>query len=509
MLEKADLSRKISKTDYRTLFPELETRLGIVQRAIKENRIPVIILFEGWGAAGKGTMINKLSLAMDPRGFQVYSPATRTEDDQFRPYLWRFWSKIPAVGRIAIFDRSWYGQMATDDTKHKTSARKQWQLFESINAFEQTLVEGGYSLIKFFLHISRKEQQKRFRKQENNPATDWKVTKADWQANRHYKTILESIEHMLAHTETEFGPWTIVEAHDWRYASIKIFTTIIEQLDRALRNKADADNLKNHITSQHRIEPKPGSTRKKKTVPVLSSSILARVDLSHSLERPEYEESLEKYQDRVRELEFEVYRKRVPVVIVYEGYDAAGKGGNIRRLVQGMDPRGYDVVPIGAPNDIEKAHHYLWRFWKEFPKAGHIAIFDRSWYGRVMVERIEGFCSEQEWKRAYREINDMEKQWTSFGTVIIKFWLHIDQDEQLKRFKERELDVNKKWKITEEDWRNREKWDLYTAAVDEMLQRTSTAYAPWTIIESNSKWYARIKALKTVITALEKALGRS
>jgi len=208
----------------------------------------------------------------------------------------------------------------------------------------------------------------------------------------------------------------------------------------------------------------------------------------------------------MRDLEHEVYKKRLSVIMVYEGWDAAGKGGNIKRLLKMMDPRGYEVIPIAAPNDIEKAHHYLWRFWKAIPKAGHIAIFDRSWYGRVMVERVEGFCIEEEWKKAYREINEMEEQLVNFGTVLIKFWLQVDRAEQLKRFKERQQNPHKQWKITDEDWRNRKKWIQYKTAVDEMLLRTSTSYAPWTIIESNSKLYARIKVLKTVIEEIEKKL---
>jgi polyphosphate kinase 2 (PPK2 family) len=215
---------------------------------------------------------------------------------------------------------------------------------------------------------------------------------------------------------------------------------------------------------------------------------------------------LKEYQKLILELEHEVYLKRVPVVVVYQGWDAAGKGGNIKRLVQKMDPRGYEVVTTAAPNDVERAHHYLWRFWGKVPKAGHIAIFDRSWYGRVLVERVEGFCREDQWRRAYREINEMEEQWVHFGTVLIKFWLHIDKNEQLRRFEERQNTPYKQWKISDEDWRNRQKWDRYKEAVDEMLVRTSTSHAPWTVIESNSKLYARIKVLKTVVKEVQKAL---
>ena len=240
---------------------------------------------------------------------------------------------------------------------------------------------------------------------------------------------------------------------------------------------------------------------------MLLTSTLGQADLSLSFTREEYQEELNKYQKRIRELEHEVYVERLPVIIAFEGWDAAGKGGNIKRLVQRMDPRGYEVIPVAVPNDIEKAHHYLWRFWMQMPKAGHIAIFDRSWYGRLLVERVEGFASEGEWKRAFREINEMEEQWVNFGTVLLKFWLHISTEEQLRRFEERQKNDYKKWKITEEDWRNRERWEQYREAVDEMLLRTSTSFAPWHVIESNSKLYARIKVLKTVVQSLEERLS--
>jgi polyphosphate kinase 2 (PPK2 family) len=239
----------------------------------------------------------------------------------------------------------------------------------------------------------------------------------------------------------------------------------------------------------------------------LKTTALDHVDLSLSLTAEEYDGRLKKAQTKLRELEHQIYRRRVPVIIAYEGWDAAGKGGNIRRLTQNLDPRGYEVVPIAAPNDLEKAHHYLWRFWAQLPKAGHIAIFDRTWYGRVLVERVEGFCTEAQWRRAYREINAMEQQLVHFGTVMLKFWLHIDSDEQLRRFREREEKPHKLWKITDEDWRNRARLDRYHDAVEEMLYRTSTPYAPWTIVESNCKWYARVKVLETVCEAIRQRLG--
>jgi polyphosphate kinase 2 (PPK2 family) len=238
----------------------------------------------------------------------------------------------------------------------------------------------------------------------------------------------------------------------------------------------------------------------------LKTSILDKVDLSLSLTRPQYERRVTDAQKALRELEYEIHARRIPVIVAYEGWDAAGKGGNIHRLTQNLDPRGYEVVPIAAPNDIEKAHHYLWRFWAQMPKAGHITIFDRTWYGRVLVERVEGYCTEAQWRRAYREINEMEQQLTNFGTILLKFWLHVDPREQLRRFRERERVDYKRWKITEDDWRNRKKAPQYRRAIEEMLYRTSTPSAPWTVVESNSKWYARVKVLETVCQAIRKRL---
>jgi polyphosphate kinase 2 (PPK2 family) len=294
--------------------------------------------------------------------------------------------------------------------------------------------------------------------------------------------------------KTSQVPWHIVEAHDRRFATVKVFATMVETLDRAVKAAA----------SRARRSTKRSATQR---LAVMQGSVLDTVDLDRTLERAAYERQLKKYQKRVAELEHEVYLERVPVIIVYEGWDAAGKGGNIRRLVQGLDPRGYEVVPIAAPNVVEKAHHYLHRFWLRVPKAGHITIFDRSWYGRVLVERVEGFCTEEEWKRAYAEINETEEQWCDFGAAVVKFWLHIDQDEQLRRFEARQRTAYKRWKITDEDWRNREKWNQYQAAVDEMLYRTSTTHAPWTIVEATNKLYARIRVLRTVVDTLEKRLS--
>jgi len=493
MLEKINLNQKLEKSEYSELMKDLEIKLGELQRQAQKSAIPIIIVFEGWDAAGKGTLINRLLQALDPRGIIVHPINPPNPEEKHRPFLWRFWIKTPEKGRLAIFDRSWYGRVLVGRVD-RLIKKKDWRnAYQDIKSFERQLVDDGTVIIKFFLHISKNEQQKRFKKLQKNPATAWKVTKTDWKHHKQFQKYWKATEEMLANTDTDFAPWHIIEANDRRFATVKIFHTILQVVQPKVGQKKSTKKIKTNITQLEPLSLLP------------QSSVLDQVDLSSSLTRPEYEKSLKSCQKRLRELEHEIYVRRIPVVIVYAGWDAAGKGGNIKRLVSGLDPRGYEVIPIGPPNDLELAHHYLWRFWIKIPKAGHIAIFDRSWYGRVMVERIEGFCSEDEWKRAYREINEMEEHLTNNGTVLIKFWLHIDPDEQLKRFNEREKMPWKNWKITKEDWRNREKWDLYKEAVNEMLYRTSTLYAPWTIVESNCKWFARVKTLSTVIEPIEKS----
>lgn len=494
MLDQLDLTQKIARDEYKRLASELEVKLARLQRETIQLQIPIVVVFEGWEASGKGTLINQLILNLDPRHFTVFYGTKENEDSALRPYLWRYWIKTPARGRMAIFDRSWYTRVLRDRVNGVVKKRDWTNAYHEFNSFERQLADDGTVIFKFFLHISKGEQKKRFEKLEKNPSMSWRVTKDDWAHHKRYGDYLAAAEDMLARTETGTAPWTIIEANDRRFAEIKIFQTVIRELNS--RVAAVRESLKQ----------KKKSTARHVKLAQISGSVLRRVDLTRSINREDYSKKLKRYQTRIRNLEHEVYVKRLPVVVLYEGWDAAGKGGNIKRLTQNMDPRGYEVIPISAPNDIEKKHHYLWRFWTQMPKAGHIAIFDRSWYGRVLVERVEKLCSEMEWKRAYQEINEMEEQLANFGTVVVKFWLHLDKDEQLRRFERRQSIPHKRWKITDEDWRNREKWDLYEEAVDEMLFRTSTPYAPWTIVESNSKHHARLKAVETVIKGIEMRL---
>ncbi len=493
MLELVQLDKRISKEAYEAVYPELEAQLGAAQRAAREAGVPVVLVFEGWDAAGKGAIINRVTQAMDPRGFQVHAISAPDATERRYPWMWRFWRLLPTAGQFAVFDRSWYGRVLVAPMEGLIGKRQLEQAYHDIQQFERGLVETGVVILKFWLHIDKREQGKRFRKLAKHKATAWKVGKQEWRQHRRYNKWLQAVEAMLERTSIPEAPWTIVEATQARYARTKVLQTIVEAVGDAVERRA-----KKAEEPMVRIGTSPGRLQ--------GPTILDRVDLSQSLDQEEYRRQLKQLQRRLFQLEHELYLAQVPVVIVYEGWDAAGKGGNIKRLTRGLDPRGYRVIPVGPPTEEEKTHHFLWRFWRHIPKTGHIAVFDRSWYGRVLVERVEGFCSEAQWRRAYREINEFERQLVDFGTVIVKFWLHIDSEEQLRRFRLREQDPHKQWKITEEDWRNRRKWDQYAAAVVDMLRQTSTSYAPWTILEANCKRFARIKALRTVADVLEKAL---
>lgn len=519
MLEKVDLTKKISKEEYKEKMPQLESKLGRLQRECKALGIPVLIVFEGFGAAGKGLQIGHLIQSMDPRGFEVHPVKNETEEERMHPFMWRFWTKTPARGRIAVFDGSWYRKVLIDRFEKRTKAKDLPAAFHSINSFEQQLADDGNLIIKLFLDIDKKEQKKRFDKLAKNKETAWRVSQGDRERNAHYDEYAALMEDMLFKTDTDYAPWTIVESMDRRFATLKIYTTVIKAMAEQIE-KVQQQNIAKTVEKGDKAEAERDVREKENggdeieeiareadaQMKDLQVSILSKADLSLSYTREEYKEKLDKLQKKMEKLHGELYRRRIPVVLGFEGWDAGGKGGAIKRLTAKMDARGYVVNPTASPNDIEKAHHYLWRFWRTMPKDGHVAIFDRTWYGRVMVERIEGFCTTEEWKRAYKEINDMEKDLYNAGAIVIKFWMHIDKDEQERRFKERQDNPEKQWKITDEDWRNREKWDQYEDAVNEMLMRTSTDYAPWVVVEGNSKYYARVKVLQTVVDAIEERL---
>lgn len=504
MLEKVNLEKRITKETYKKEIAPLKEELSNLQHRIKEQKIPVIVLFEGWSAAGKGSFISDVIRNLDPRGYKVQTFAPPSESERRMPLLWRYWAKIPEQGQFAIFDRSWYQQGAQEHLEDGVTDKAYKRRLESFRIMERQLTDNGTVIVKFFLHVSKETQEERFNRLEADKNTLWRVTETDWKRNRQYVKYRAAFDEMLEETDTEYAPWHAVASDDRYTALSKIYKVLVKSVREAVEAKErqaqrEAEEKEAAQDPAARIVLPYGFNLK--AMPRLTD-----IDLSVTISEEEYDKQLKKLQKKLRALHNQMYEERRPAIIAYEGWDAAGKGGNIKRVSAALDPRGYEVIPIAAPDKHEASRHYLWRFWQHIPKDGHIAIFDRTWYGRVMVERIEGFCSEEDWQRAYREINEFEKELYNWGAVIVKFWLQIDQDEQLRRFTDRQNTPEKQWKITDEDWRNREKWPYYELAVDDMLRYTSTDFAPWHIIESNDKKYARIKALKVLVKAIESRL---
>ena len=509
MLELLDLAQIVPKSEYATIMPRLRAELRDLQQAVLAARVPVVVLLEGWDAAGKGDAIGTLVYPLDPRGFKVHTTHAPTEDDRFHAYLYRFWIRMPARGKFALFDRGWHRRMLESQIDGELDRQGMMVAAGEIREFERQLTDDGIVLIKFWLHTSKKEQKRRLAEMSNDRYERWRLQQPGRRKQLSYQRSLEVAEEMLALTSTANAPWTLIAADDRHYRRVEILQKVIA----VLRNVLVSRNLPVQLPANDQAQPEvPFRLPEEARVQMPASgrhSLLDRVDLSRRLDRKEYDKQLDSLQRRLQELELECYHQRLPVVVVYEGWDAAGKGGNIKRLTQELDPRGYEVIPIAAPDATEKAHHYLWRFWKQLPKAGHISIFDRSWYGRVLVERVEGFAAESEWRRAYQEINEFERHQTDSGSVLVKFWMHISPEEQLRRFEERERVAYKRYKITAEDWRNRARWGEYREAVVEMIERTSTSYSPWTIVEADDKYWGRIKTLRMLVTALEEKLGET
>ncbi len=488
MLKEFAKTTPFENDEIKRRIKEEEARLAGYQMKIKEAGLPVLVMFEGWGASGKGSVIRKVIKEMDPRFFKVKTMAISAAEEKRYPFLHRYLMEIPEGGKFAFMDTYWMEEI-TDGVYSGDLSRKEYkQKIASINRTERSLHDNGYLVMKFFLHIGPKEQKRRLDALLADENTAWRVNMADLEENKHYDKYLNVYDEYLEDTNRSTSPWYIIDAKDRKWAVLQVLEFLNQGIETALMNHSLA-------------VPILQNTFPLKKVPKLSEIPLAEKTMSEE----EYKKELDELQKQLRDLHNVLYRKKIPVIIAYEGWDAAGKGGNIKRIADALDPRGYEVLPIASPEPHEKARHFLWRFWTRLPKTGHVAIFDRTWYGRVMVERLEGFCSENDWKRAYNEINEFEKELSDWGAVIIKFWVQIDSDTQLERFTLRQNTPEKQWKITDEDWRNREKWDQYEEAVQEMLTKTSTEFAPWYILESVDKKYARIKALKIVVEAIRKA----
>ena len=489
MLKNAYIDAKPAKDELKIRLKKQQRILFSNQERIKENRLPVVILIEGWGTAGKGTLIGNVINSIDPRSYKVATFDAPTPEEKRKPMLHRYFEALPQEGKFRFYNTGWMDEVTRGMLDGTISSSLYEKKIDSIRRFERQLTDNGYLVLKFFAHISEEEQKRRLDLLKSDIDTKWRVSGYDLWQNAHYKQCAKVFEKYLENTDTPSAPWYIIDAGSEKWALLQVLERLNEGIEIAIQNHSLAVPLLQNTFS------------------LVKMPLLSEVPFEgKTLTDEEYKKKLGVLQDRLSEMHNRLYRKRVPLIIAYEGWDAAGKGGNIKRVAEALDPRGYEVHPIASPEPHEKARHYLWRFWTRLPKDGHIAIFDRTWYGRVMVERIEGYCSENNWKRAYNEINEFEKELYDWGAVIIKFWVHIDKDTQLERFNDRQNTPEKQWKITDEDWRNREKWDDYEAAVNEMLKKTSTKFAPWHILESVDKKYARIKALEIITGELEKKL---
>lgn len=491
MLTNWNPARMPEKDEMKSRLSTARKQLYDLQMKIKEHKIPVIVLFEGWGTSGKGSTIGKVIRNIDPRFFKVVTMSEPTDEELRYPFLYRFFKEIPEAGKFTFLDSGWLEQICREHLEGKTDEKEYASRIESVRNFERQLTDNGYLVLKFFMQIEKKEQKEREQDLLESKDTKWRVSLFDQWENTHYKKCKKAFSKYMSDTNASSAPWYIIDAGDQKWAELQVMETLVSNIEVALQNQAHSVPILQNVFP---LEPIPR---------------LADIDLQDKiLNDEEYKKELKQLQIELGKLHNKLYRKRIPVIITYEGWDAAGKGGNIKRIAAALDPRGYEVHPIAAPEPSELARHYLWRFWTRLEKNGHFTIFDRTWYGRVMVEPIEKLTPEERVNMAYREINEFESQLHDWGAEIIKFWVNVDKDEQLRRFNERENTPEKRWKITDEDWRNREKWDTYEKYVDRMITLTSTDIAPWTILEGNDKKYARIKALKTIVKRLEKRLEK-
>ena len=487
MLEDAHDNQRISKEEYAERERSLRVDLLNAQFDLQSADFSVVLLIAGDDRLGVNDLIRLIHEWMDARYLQTWIFSVPTAEEQERPRAWRYWRVMPPKGRIGVYTGGW-GQPAISERVRGLISREAFdRRLQLIRTFEEALAADGTLVLKYWLHLPRKYLKRRMVKAALDQTSSWQVEEADWQTYEYYDESLPYIEQLMRETSTEACRWRVLPGYNKRYRNLHFAETLLSEINERLLVKPSG------VEPMLRASAEPPDA-------------LGQVDLSKTLERKEYRSELEEQQARLAKLTRLARRVGKSAVLVFEGWDAAGKGGAIRRITSAMSVRDYLVAPVGAPTEEELARHYLWRFWRRLPRAGRMQIFDRSWYGRVLVERVEGLASTAEWRRAYKEIRAFEEELLERGIVLCKFWLHLDSDEQLARFKARENTPYKKYKLTEEDFRNRDRWPDYVDAVNEMVARTSTPAAPWSLIPANSKRYARIQVLKTVCDAYEASL---
>jgi polyphosphate:AMP phosphotransferase len=494
VLEVCEVGNSVSKAVYEAAIPDLRVGLINAQYDLRNADFPVIIWIAGDDRLAANELVNQLNEWMDSRFADTRVFADPTEEERQRPQLWRLWRSLPPNGRAAFFVGGLM-RAAIQRAKGEIDEPHFSIWLRHVANMQNALVADGALILKFFLHTPAEEQKKKLKKAAKDPHSGWQVDKRDWEALDTLGPVLPIAERILRETSGPGAPWTIVEATDARYRDLTVAKTILSAL--AARLAEQARHLGPAVASS--VFGDYDS----------AANVLSGVDLSQSLTRAAYREQLAVEQSRLKKLSLEARKRGVSTVLAFEGWDAAGKGGVIRRVTGALEAGDYRVIPVAAPTEDERKFHYLWRFWRDLPPAGRFVIFDRTWYGRVLVERLEGFAKPAEWQRAYDEINDFESQLVERGYFVAKFWMHVSPEEQLARFKAREDTPYKKHKITEEDYRNRDRWDEYVGAVDQMVLRTTSDQAQWNVIPSNNKQFARIATLKAINKGLARTLKQS
>jgi polyphosphate:AMP phosphotransferase len=491
MFETLEVGKQIKPGDFSELQQKLRERLLLAQLDLAQRDYPVIIVVAGLDGAGKGSLVQQLNEWMDPRWIETNTFWEHSDEEESRPYFWRFWRSLPPRGQIGIFLGSWYTRPAQSAVDEKMGPEEFALYCKQIESFERMLTDDGALVIKLWLHISHDTQQQRLRDDSPHRKTSPRGSDIPYELRGKYNRTLEISEQLILATDSGHSPWQLLEAEDAYYRDITAGELVLEaMLYRASRQPSTAVP---HVPTTELITgPQP--------------TVLDSVDLSLSLKGDAYDTKLAKCQAELRDLGWRAYQQKRSVVAVFEGWDAAGKGSAIRRVTRAIDPRLFRLVQFAAPTDEERAHHYLWRFWRQLQRDGRCTFYDRSWYGRVLVERVEQYASPAEWQRAYSEINRFERQLADHGIILLKFWIHISKDEQEKRFNSRQKTAHKQHKLTDEDWRNRDKWHEYELAVDQMVSHTSTRHAPWTLVAGNDKPYARVQILETFCGSMSQAL---
>jgi AMP-polyphosphate phosphotransferase len=492
MFEIAEVGNAVSKKEYIRRAKEVRAALIDAQRRLAASDKALIIIVSGVEGAGKEEVVDLLHEWMDSRGIETYAMWDQTDEERDRPPMWRFWRALPPKGRIAIFFGSWYTTPIIDCVFGRIDDLELERRMHRVCAFEQMLRNENVVVLKFWMHLAKDAQKRRLKALKRDKRTRWRINELTWKFFNSYDAFRRVSEVALRRTDSDFAPWHIVEATDDFYRDLKVTETLVTRIDRALGERTRPDPTRSSVP----VSPTADGL-----------NVIRSLDLSLALPKDEYKKKLGRYQGRLAKLARRLHEAGRSMIVVLEGPDAAGKGGSIRSITSAVDSRLYRVMPVAAPTDEEAAHPYLWRFWRNIPRCGYITIYDRSWYGRVLVERIEGFCGPEQWGRAYGEINEFEQQLVEAGTIVVKFWLAISPKEQLARFENRELTPYKQYKLTEEDWRNRAKWDAYEMAACDMIARTSPDYAPWILVEAEDRYWARIKVLRTVTSRIRRALN--